>query len=191
MLGRCGVAALRRGGVRVGDGVAVEPRFPARSGNRERAEVAAVAVERGEVLQHLHVVDAVVGVDAEAERAHQLDRQVEAGHRGEAGDVLHRCAERVLVTAQQDVGAAVDQHHRVDIQLVDQIPVGLPQRLHAQRRKGVHGGGQIVGGQPPGECALREVPVRAGRVRRHRHHVLRHPRLPVDQSELGERQAGQ
>ncbi|OKI56384.1 hypothetical protein A6A27_30395 [Micromonospora sp. CB01531] len=44
---------------------------------------AAVAAECGEVVQHPHVVDAVVGVDAEAETGHQLDRHVQRGHDGQ------------------------------------------------------------------------------------------------------------
>src|SRR5216110_3348674 len=50
------------GGLGVGDGVAVQDGFAAGARDGQRAEVAAVAVEGGEVLQYLDVVDAVVGV---------------------------------------------------------------------------------------------------------------------------------
>ena len=59
----------------------MQRRFPAGARYGQRAEVAAVAVERGDVLLHLNVVDAVVGVDTEAKTGHQLDRQVESGRR--------------------------------------------------------------------------------------------------------------
>src|SRR5689334_22850521 len=47
---------------------------------------------------------------------------VQTRHRGHAGDVLDRRAEGTLVAAQHDVGAAVDQYHRVDLQAVHQVP---------------------------------------------------------------------
>src|SRR6476660_3354482 len=114
------------GGVCVGDGVAVQRGLPAGAGDGQGAEVAAVAVEGGEVFQHLDMVDAVVGVDAEAETGHQLHRYVQAGDGGHAGDVLHRGTQVAFVAAQQNVGTAVGQHHRVDVEVFDQVPVRRP-----------------------------------------------------------------
>lgn len=60
-------------------------------------------------FQPLDVVDVVVGVDAEPETDHQLDRHVERGHGGEAGDVLHRGAQVALVTVRS--WSTVDSFH--------------------------------------------------------------------------------
>lgn len=35
-------------------------------------------------------------------------------------------AEVAFVAAQQDIGAAIDQHHRIDVELFDQVPVRRP-----------------------------------------------------------------
>jgi hypothetical protein len=72
------------GGVLLGvvDGVQVERAGPGVAGEGERAEVAAVSFEGGDVLQDLGVVDSVVGVDAEAEAGGEFDRAVDAVQRG-------------------------------------------------------------------------------------------------------------
>lgn len=64
------------------------------------------------------VVDPVVGVDAEAEAGGELDRDVDSVEGGERGHVLLRGAQARLVSAQQQIGAAIDQHDRVCAQIV-------------------------------------------------------------------------
>ncbi|KOU96216.1 hypothetical protein ADK93_03725 [Streptomyces sp. XY58] len=142
----------------VGHRVEVERPLPGGARYGERAEIGTLALQRGDVLQHQRVADPVVRVHAEADRHDEALRYVvQRGQRREAGHVLLGGAEARLVAPHQDVGAAVDQHDRVDAVEVDQGAVGVAQRLHPGLGEGVHGGRVAVPLQPLGHGPLREI----------------------------------
>nr|WP_241682844.1 hypothetical protein [Actinomadura sp. J1-007] len=132
-----------------------------------------------------------VGVHAEAERHDDLLGDVEAPHGREARHVLLGRAEAGLVAAQEDVGAAVHEDHRVGVERLHEVPVRGAERLDAEFRERVDGRGQALAVQPARQRALGEVPVAALGLGRHRDDVLTDPRVGRQAVEGAERQVRQ
>jgi hypothetical protein len=99
-----------------------------------------------EILQYLHMVHAVVGVDTETQAGHQLDRYVEFGHRRKAAVSSTGVPS---FDSSPDVGAAVDQNDGVHTtQRGNEIAVRGAQRLHPGPAQGIHGRRQPLLNQP-------------------------------------------
>ena len=133
----------------------------------------------------------MIGVDAEPDAGDELDRQLDAGDGGEARHVLLGCTEAGFIAPQQDVRAAVDQHDRVEAQVLDQRTICGAQRLDAGPRKRVDGGRKAVPVEPAAQGEFGEVLIPAHGRGRHLRHVLGQPAVEVEQLKLAEREVGQ
>src|SRR5450432_2400921 len=105
---------------------------------RVSAEVAPGLLQCRDVLQKVGVTDAVVRVDSEAETTDELrfDRQSLNG--GEARHVFGGRTETRLVSTHENIRAAIDQNHRVEVQGFGEITVRFSQRPNANLLESVH-----------------------------------------------------
>jgi hypothetical protein len=125
-------------------------------------------------------------VDAEAEAHHEPLYTFDPGHGAEAAHVLLRRAQPRLVTPQQDVRTAVDEHDRVDGEMCDESFVGCTQRTHTRPRKRVHRGRTIRRRKPARQHPLRKVVHTSPAVRADHRDVRSEPVL--HRAQVGERE---
>nr|WP_237748316.1 hypothetical protein [Nocardia brasiliensis] len=102
-----------------------------------------------------------------------------------------RGAETGLVTAQQDVGAPVDQHQGIHAEVIDQRAIGRTQRTHPGHGEGVHDRRAAGARQPTRQAAFGKVVVITLGFRVHGRDTGGEPVVQRDTVEVTERQIRQ
>lgn len=113
------------------------------------------------------MADTVEGVHTEADAGHEGLHARQPGDRRQAGHVLFRRPQALLVAPHEDVGPPIDQDDRLEGQFLDQPCIGRAQGNDPHLLEGIDGRWLALLGEPLGQSALGETAVGTGR--RHVH----------------------
>ncbi len=116
-LGSCGVCVVH--------GVQVQANLGHRREERGRAQERALRGQDCDILEPVRVADAVKRVDSKPDARDDARGHVERSNGREAGHVLLGGAEVLLIAAEQDVRAPVDQHDSIQIERPREMSVSL------------------------------------------------------------------